>query len=229
MKKKYLAFLFSFTISLNAFNQSNSDFGNWLMFFNQTRFTDNWSLHSEIQYRSYEVLPNTEQLLIRAGINYHLPNNGLLVLGLANITNYAFDKDLIEGITVSENRIWQQFTLKQNIGRFFFEHRYRAEQRWQTSNDETRFRNRLRYFLRLSVPLNNKTITDKTFYLSFYNEIFINLESSPFDRNRLYGAVGYNFNPKINLQLGALAQTVSLSTKFYLQAALFYNLDLRKK
>ncbi len=34
---------------------------------------------------------------------------------------------------------------------------------------------------------------DKAVYLSAYNEIFINTENNIFDRNRLYGGLGYDF------------------------------------
>ena len=42
------------------------------MFFNQTRLSERWSMHAEAQYRSYEIAPNTEQLLLRCGVNYHI-------------------------------------------------------------------------------------------------------------------------------------------------------------
>ena len=81
----------------------------------------------------------------------------------------------------------------------------------------------------VTVTLNKKEREKNTFFLSFYDEIFINLSATPFDRNRLYGAVGYQFLPNANIQLGYLAQTVNTTTKEYLQAAVFYNIDFRKK
>jgi len=35
--------------------------------------------------------------------------------------------------------------------------------------------------------------------------------------------------PNLNIQLGYMAQTVKATTKQYLQAAIFYNVDFRKK
>ena len=69
----------------------------------------------------------------------------------------------------------------------------------------------------------------KALFLSFYDEIFIHFSSTPFDRNRLYGAVGYQFLPNANIQAGYLAQTVNIKTKHYLQAGINYTLDLRMK
>lgn len=222
--------VFVFLMNVFLFGQSPSGTtGNWFMGFNQTRLHKNWSIHTEVQYRSFEITPNTEQLLLRGGINYHINNSALTSIGYAHITNFAFDKELLPGVQVSENRIWQQFLTRNNIGRCFFEHRYRLEQRWIQSNNNNRYLDRIRYLLRVTVPLNKKQIEKKTLFLSFYDEIFIHLTSTPFDRNRLYGAIGYQFLSNANIQLGCLAQTVNNITKQYLQAAVFYNIDFRKK
>ncbi len=222
--------LFLFLMSFLSFGQSPSGTtGNWLMCFNQTRLHNKWSIHSELQYRSFEITPNTEQMLLRGGINYHINNSAFTSIGYAYVTNYAFDKEQLSGVQVSENRIWQQFLMRNNLGRCLFEHRYRLEQRWMQSNNNNRYLNRLRYLLRVTVPLNKKEIEKNTLFLSFYDEIFINLSATPFDRNRLYGAMGYQFLPNANIQLGCLVQTVNTTTKQYLQAAVFYNIGFRKK
>jgi hypothetical protein len=80
----------------------------------------------------------------------------------------------------------------------------------------------------MNVPLNKKQIEKNTAFLTFYDEAFLHLTSTPFDRNRLYGALGYQFTPNVNVQLGYLAQTVNTTTKHFLQTAFTYNLDFRK-
>jgi len=223
-----LSFLILKTFSLSA-QSPTVTVGGWGMFFNQTRFHENWSIHAEAQYRSYEFIPNTEQMLLRTGLNYHINNSALASIGYANVTNFSFDKELSPGIQVMENRLWQQFLLRNNIDRFFFEHRYRFEQRWLQSDNNNSYLNRARVLLRVSIPLNKKTIEKNALFLTFYDEVFIHFSSTPFDRNRLYGAIGYQFLPNANIQLGYLAQTVNNTTKHYMQAAVFYNVDLRKK
>lgn len=219
-----------FLICKTSFSQSPlATTGNWLMGFNQTRLHDKWSIHTEAQYRSFEITPNTEQMLLRGGINYHINNYAFTSIGYAYVTNYVFDKEQLSGVQVSENRIWQQFLIRNNLGRCLFEHRYRLEQRWIQSSNNNRYLNRIRYLLRVTVPLNKKEIEKNTLFLSFYDEVFIHLSPTPFDRNRLYGAIGYQFLPNANIQLGYLAQTVNITTKQYLQAAVFYNIDFRKK
>ncbi len=216
--------------SFNSFSQSpQGTVGNWLMFFNQTRLHEKWSIHTEAQYRSFELKPNTDQIMLRVGANYHISNNYLASIGYAYVPNFAFDKEQLPGVQVSENRLWQQFLMKNNLGSVNFEHRYRLEQRWLQTNTGDKYLNRIRYLLRVTVPLNKKTVEKNTLFLTFYDELFIHFSNTPFDRNRLYGAIGYQFLPNLNIQLGYLAQTVSITTKHYLQAAVFYNLDLRKK
>ena len=198
------------------------------MFFNQTRINERWSIHAEAQYRSYEIAPNTEQLLLRGGVNYHIGNTAFASIGYANVTNYAYDKELMPGVQVSENRLWQQFLMRHSLGRVSFEHRYRLEQRWLNGNQNV-YLDRIRYLLRATIPLNKNKMEAKTVFVSFYDEVFIHFNDKPFDRNRLYGAVGYQFTPLFNIQLGYLAQTVNTTTKSYLQAAVFYNIDFRNK
>ncbi len=223
-------YVFVFLINVLSFGQSQSGTtGIWLMGLNQTRLHHNWSIHTEVQYRSFEIIPNTEQMLLRGGINYHLNSSVFTSIGYAYITNHAFEKEQLPGIQVFENRIWQQFLMRNNIGRCIFEHRYRIEQRWIQSNNNNRYLDRVRYLIRVTVPLNKKEVEKKTLFLSFYDEVFIHFSPTPFDRNRLYGAIGYQFLPNANIQLGYLAQTVNNTTKQYLQAAFFYNIDLQKE
>ena len=229
LKTRSVFYLFLFLMNVPAFSQSPSGTtGSWLMCFNQTRLHDKWSIHAEAQYRSFETTPNIEQLLLRGGINYHINNAAYASIGYAYVTNYAFDKEQLSGVQVFENRIWQQFLMRNTLGRGLFEHRYRLEQRTIQSNNNSRYLDRIRYLFRVTVPLNKKEIKKNTLFLSFYDEIFINLTSSPYDRNRLYGAIGYQFLPNANIQIGYLAQTVNITTKQYLQVAVFYNIDFRE-
>lgn len=222
--------VYLFLMNFSTFGQSTSGkTGTWFMGFNQTRLNDKWSIHSEVQYRSFDIIPNTEQMLLRGGINYHLNNSAFTSMGYAYVTNYTFDKEQMPGVQVSENRIWQQFNTRNTIGRCLLEHRYRLEQRWIQSKSNTQYRDRIRYLLRVTIPLNKKEKEKNTLFLSFYDELFIHFTPVPFDRNRFYGAVGYQFKPNANLQLGYLAQTVNTTTRQFLQAAVFYNIDFRKK
>lgn len=188
----------------------NSDFGNWLIYIGNKKLNSKWNIHNEVQYRNYDAVGDLEQLLLRTGLGYTFndnKNNVLLGYGYILSENYIGDTD--NKISVNEHRIFQQFTSKQNIGSVKLNHRYRFEQRFVESD----FKMRLRYFLGINVPLGKKETINKSFYLSGYNEIFLNTESSVFDRNRLYGGLGYRVNDKIKIEAGYMNQFFETSNR----------------
>lgn len=199
--------------------------GNWIMYFGMNKITDKFSLHTEIQYRNHTVAPNNiEQLLLRTGINYHFSKKAFASIGYGYIPSYVFESEQ-KAPEVTEHRIWQQFILTNKISRVKFEHRYRIEQRWVNGD----YRNRLRYRLMLFIPINKPTIEKGSLFLGLYDEIFVNTENVFFDRNRLYGALGYQFHKVASVQAGMLNQRVNDFGKWYLQFALVFNPDFRKK
>lgn len=212
-------------ISLPTFSQSivNNEVGGWLMFFNRIRFHEKWSMHNEIQDRYYNVSGKGEQLLIRSGFNYHYSNQLWLTAGYGYIENYPIND--IGGSKLVEHRIWQQGMYFHALGRVALEHRGRMEQRFIGDN----YRNRVRYRLLATLPLNNFRMQPNTVFLAAYNEIFLHVENSPYDRNRLYGAAGYQFTTGTNFQAGYMAQNFAGITKGYLQLMLTSNLYLLGK
>lgn len=197
--KKFILILF--LLPAFAFAQE-SNLGNWFMYLGNKKLNSNWNIHNELQYRNYNAIGDMEQLLLRTGIGYNLSsqnNNILLGYGFIKSENYIAP-ELKAGN--NEHRIFQQFITRQSFSRFNFQHRYRFEQRFL----ESQFKMRFRYFLSLNVALTNKELVPKTFYLSAYNEIFINDRGNLFDRNRIYGGLGYKVNKNINFELGYMNQ-----------------------
>ncbi len=180
----------------------NSNLGNWLVYIGSKKVNKNVNWHNEIQYRNYNAIGDLEQLLLRTGVGYNLTeNNNNILLGYGYILSQNYN-NLDEKVSVNEHRIFQQFVTKQAIGRVKVQHRYRFEQRFI----EDIYKMRFRYFLALNIPLNNDDIEDKTYYLSLYNEIFLNTAETFFDRNRLYGGLGYRLNKTVRLEVGYMNQ-----------------------
>ena len=197
--------------------------GNWIMYFGTNTISDNFSLHTEIQYRNHTIAPvNIEQLLLRTGLNYHFSNKAFVTVGYGYIEGYQFESKQKAPESI-EHRIWQQFILKNELGRVKFEHRYRVEQRWITEE----FRNRFRYRVMLFVPLNDTEIERGTVFIGLYDEVFLNDRRDLFDRNRLYGALGYQIDSNIGIQVGGLRQVLNDFAKWYLQVAITFNTDFR--
>ena len=209
--------------SLIGFSQQDN--GNWLMYFGTNKISEKFSIHSEFQYRNHTISPtNIEQLLLRTGLNYHFKPNASATFGYAHIGNHVYES-VRKSPETEEHRIWQQLLTTNNIGRVKFEHRYRLEERFA----ETDFKIRFRYRLMLFVPLNRPKIETGTMYLGFYDEIFINDKATFFDRNRLYGGLGYQHADNIHFQIGVLRQETQTASKTFLQFGLIFNTDLRTK
>lgn len=178
----------------------DSNFGNWMIYFGNKQLNPKWNLHHEVQYRNYNLVGDLEQLLLRTGLGYNLSESNNILIGYGYIHSENYIGDTNEKLNVNEHRIYQQFISKQKFNRISLQHRYRFEQRF-VEND---FKLRFRYFLGLNMALNSKE--NNKYYLSAYNEIFLNTKSAIFDRNRLYGGLGYKVNKSVRIEIGYMNQ-----------------------
>lgn len=198
-----------------------SDVGNWFIYFGDKKINSRLNWHTEVQYRNFNFIGDTEQLLLRTGLGYNLTeNNNNILVGYGFVYTEPYIQNADGKYSFNEHRIFQQFITRQSFGRFALQHRYRFEQRF-FHND---FNLRCRYFLSLNIALNKKQMMDKTFYLSFYNELFVNTEQTYFDRNRVYGGLGYRFSNKVRSEFGVMNQTTNSVSRNQLNMVTFVNL-----
>ena len=80
----------------------------------------------------------------------------------------------------------------------------------------------------MNVPVTKKEMTTNAIYLSAYNEIFLQPQSPVFDRDRIYGAIGYVFNPNVRAEAGWMIQLYEDRSWGQFQFGLFNNLPLKK-
>ncbi|MFY0712271.1 DUF2490 domain-containing protein [Seonamhaeicola sp. NFXS20] len=221
LKKKISTVALVILLVLPVFAQSqDSNFGNWLIYIGNKNINQKWNLHHEVQYRNYNAIGDLEQLLLRTGLGYTFnedKNNVLLGYGYILSENYLDETD--DKTSLNEHRIFQQFISKQTIGNISLSHRYRFEQRFVESD----FKMRFRYFLAFKVPFKTKEKENSKFYLSAYNEIFLNTTSSIFDRNRVYGGLGYNLNKNIRIEAGYMNQFFETSSRDQFNIISFVN------
>jgi hypothetical protein len=205
---------------LNAQRPGEDDLGAWYMYFGTNKVSERFSIHTEAQFRYYETTSNFNQLLLRTGVNYHINPDAIATVGYGFINtdntfgDFAFETD------TNEHRIFEQFILKNKVWEFLFEHRYRLEQRFLDMVNGNVTEHRARYRFQVTLPL-----TD-TFYLNFYDELFINLQDELFGQNRLYGALGVNITENSSIQVGYMRNQFTNAVYDRLQVALFYNPDL---
>ena len=237
-------------VSFSAFAQPEIDdqFNSWYMYFGNHRITDRWGVHTEYQFRRHGIMEKWQQSLMRVGVDHHFNKNLMVTAGYGWIVSFPYGKQPI-GHTSTEHRIWQQLILKQNIGRLYFNHRFRLEQRflenWLKNNSDEfalegfNYRNRGRYRFMVSIPLSKPTMDKNTLFLAIYDEVFLGfgpgIGLNILDQKRLYGALGWKFSNNLNVQLGYLMHYVIKSDgvrherNHTFQVSCTYNLDFRKK
>ena len=218
--KRFLFIVLFISVSIPSFSQK-SDVGNWFIYFGNQKINKKWNWHNEVQYRNYNFAGDLQQLLLRTGIGYNLTeNNNNVLLGYAFINSQRYLPNSDDKAGTNEHRIYQQFITRQNFRWVFIQHRYRIEERFLPNDFQVRFR----YFLSLNVPINDKTMSRKTFYASAYNEIFINANSPIFDRNRMYAGLGYVVNKNFRVETGFMAQSLENTNRNQFQIIVFNNI-----
>lgn len=218
-KRTLLLFLIAIFFTPKVATAQDSNLGNWLIYIGNKKIDEKWNIHNEVQYRNYNAAGDLEQLLLRTGLGYNITENSNILLGYGYILSENYIGDSDDKVSVNEHRIFQQFTTKQGLGKVSLNHRYRFEQRFV----EDDFKLRLRYFLGINIPLQYKEDGKNPLYLSLYNEIFINTKSSVFDRNRVYGGLGYKFSKNLKLELGYMNQFFETSGRDQINLIAFVN------
>ncbi|WP_281233867.1 DUF2490 domain-containing protein [Flavobacterium gelatinilyticum] len=228
MDKKLLVFIFlvgslQAAIAQNNRINTNNTIG-WYNFFGTFKISEKFGIHTEYQWRRNEMITEWQQSLLRVGINYNLNSRVQFRAGYGWIETYPYGEIPLNGMgrDFTEHRIFEMVQLNHREGIVDLSHRFMLEQRFvgryssidQTSEDEFPLLNRIRYMIRVQVPLKGKEIKDKTPYLAFYDEIFIgfgkNVNMNVFDQNRIGVLLGYRFNKNIRIEGGYLNQTVQL-------------------
>lgn len=213
-----------FNCSVNAQNNRLNTYGRigWYNYFGTFKLSNKIGLHTEYQWRRDEFISSWQQSLIRVGMNYQPNQRILLRAGYAFIETYPYGEIPINsfGKNFAEHRIFEMAQLAHKEGIVDVSHRFMLEQRFigrytsaaSTKEDEFPLLNRLRYMIRMQVPLTGKEIKDKTLYAALYDEIFIgfgkNVTANVFDQNRIGVLLGYRFNKTVRIEAGYLNQLI---------------------
>jgi hypothetical protein len=219
----------------------------WFSYVGNHAFNDHWGLHLEGVLRRSDWGVKDQQFMFRGGLNYYLNKQVMLTAGYCFVETYPYGEFAAKS-SFPEHRIWEQFQYKNQVGSVELVNRLRLEQRFVHSPalqaDSTYaagdaiYTNRFRVLNRISIPFKGKTIEDKSFYLSLYDELFVNFGEKVgmniFDQNRAYAAIGYKI-PKVGrLEAGYMLQTIvksdgiKVEDNHTLQIGLMANLPFSK-
>ncbi len=245
-------FLSSVAIAQSPATESESkleETGVWAGVYLKFRLSNKFFYYGEHHYRRRNGLENTNdfvgrmrQLYNRAGIMYIFNDYFNVVVGPTLVANYSPDPSNPNyQKMVWEPRIWHQWLFSMPaMGRVKIYHQFRFEHRWKKDNDigsEFDYTNRYRYKVYAYIPINKKTITNKTLFVAPSAEIFMHSGRSivyhPFEDFRIYTGIGYVVNKNITL-FGGHMWTLGQKTSGYqykqshiIRLNVFVNLDLR--
>ena len=205
--RKLAALLALFVVHDAKAQVDEDQLGAWYIYFwNKALQDSNFGFEGDAQHRNWDTGGDLQQILIRAGVRWTPEGSrNSYTFGIAHVTTGTFGQS---NEKFREKRIYQQAQFPQTVGeKVFLTHRFRFEQRWIDGLD---FRTRVRYFFGINYPFNQETLARGAIYLSFYNELFVNLERDIgrglqvdyFDANRVYLAAGYSVRDNIRLQFG---------------------------
>ena len=228
MRFKTNIFIFTFLVSSFTYCQNTrinekNNIG-WYNFNTTFKLNSRFGIHTEYQWRRIEYIKNWQQSLLRLGVNYQLNQSILLRTGYAWIETFPYGATPINGFgkDFTEHRTFEMVTLNNKVSIVDFSHRFMLEQRWigkytnanLDTEDQFIFSNRFRYMFRMQLPLQGKTIIEKTPYVAIYDELFVgfgeNVNENIFDQNRFGLLLGYKFNNNLRMEAGYLNQTLQL-------------------
>ncbi len=238
---------FSFTQSSFAQRETVNQSAEWFAITSNIKMNKRLSLMAEGQFRFVNNL-EPMQFQARTGLDIAITKQLSFMPGYVYSWNPIYGKQPA-AFANNEHRIFQQVNFTHRIGRFYFGHRGRLEQRFievhanvngeVVSEGYTLYLNRIRYRIQLQVPLNKKELVPGAFYASFYNEFFMDFGSNVVytdpDQNRFFAGAGYKVDKNVSFQLGFFEQRlIKLSgtkqeNNIGFQAQLIYNIDLSKK
>lgn len=214
MIARSLFLLIAFILPMAAFCQTRYEQTGWAAWFSNARLSPKWGVYFDIQVRTHDNWNGIRNVLLRPGINYYIKPNQTATAGYLYTPTFPAP-DITNGKTLTEHRIWEQYTISHPVFTGSLSHRFRLEQRFIGRPDEPVFSQRLRYFFRDVQPL---VKTEQGFkkgpFVALQNELFFNIQNkgklngSFFDQNRAYIAAGYRISPKFDMEAGYLNQAV---------------------
>lgn len=194
--------------------------GAWYMFNADNTISNKINISTGIQLWTYEPAENFNLLLLYTCLNYNVDTHWVASLGYGRV-NWDTVFGATEDPNISENRMYEQISLKNKIHKFSLQNRLRLEHRFIDDGHSNFIKNRVRYCFKIKYPLN------KTFFLAAYDELILNTNNDLFQQNRLYGALGVKASKNCSFQLGYLKNDFTTKSLSRLQIGLYINTDFR--
>ena len=192
----------------------------WFVYEGDHRLGPRWTIHTEYQCRRVGFITDWQQSLLRGGLGYQVLPRLKIGGGYTYLNTHPYGAHpAADAGTYPEQRICEDVSLSDTVGRFSLVQRVRLEPRWigvpgasgSLSNAAVWQRqNRIRYQLAVEFPIQGPTLDDNEWYLTGFDEVFLNfgreITTNVFNQNRLAGGLGYRFQENFRVELQFLNQ-----------------------
>ncbi len=201
-KATLIVFCFLSLISWAQEDPFAGKLGSWNVLNVSKDFNKTFGVFAEAQLRSLSFYNEFHYYEFKGGFHYDLDSVFSFIVGAGRYDTYSPGGNFESPVKNQEIRSWGEFRIRHEFRRARLDHRYRAEQRF-TSNG---YRNRFRYRLALTVPINSLEIKKGVAYVQCWNELFFTDKATYFERNRIYLGIGRRMTDHLTIQSGYLHQ-----------------------
>ncbi|MDC6367118.1 MULTISPECIES: DUF2490 domain-containing protein [Flavobacteriaceae] len=217
----FLIFLTNFPSEVYGQLENEKHTGTWMVFSGNTKIHENWRIPTIGILTHQDMLENYNFSFFRTGISYQASKSSTLTGGVAFLNSSSYSE---ENIVKNSSQIWfyGEYTFKTKLGEDILAQRVRLENRRKIHSENPNVNNRLRYRLQYVKPINSKT------YLRSFNELFLHLEGTAFDQNRLYIGMGQKLSKSLKMDIGYLKRFFKNSNEGMVRMELTFNVDLTK-
>jgi hypothetical protein len=160
----------------------SAQLGSWNVLNLRWQTTKNLSLFGEAQLRSLSFYNQFHYYEFKGGATWKLNPYISVTGGVGSYNTYQAGGNFKTPKAQDEIRTWLEMGMRNSLGKFSFEHRYRAEQRFTSRG----YRNRFRYRLGSSTRLLKWGTSEYELFASVWNEIFLTNRQPYFERNRFF-------------------------------------------
>ena len=184
----------------------------WTRYYNQLTLNDKWAIHSEFDNRLF-LKPVTENLFVRrVQARHKIADQIEMGAGFAYFSVSTQDPEIKTGFIIPEYRGQQDITLKHNLGKIAFSHRYQIEERFIHNADKLGLLEGTTFYLRFRYRIQgdyNLWEGEKHYLKAIISdEIMINggnkIIKNTFDQNRIYAGLQLGISPSLATEIGYL-------------------------
>lgn len=216
-----LAFLLFGAQDLQAQKIISQQSHSWSLLNLKYKLNDLWLVQGSFDWRREAMYAHWQQSLCRIELDRKLRKDISFGFGYDWLQNFRYGDQALH-YNFDEHRLFQQLTTSQQFGRFNVKSTYRLEQRFLEHKEldtegvytptKDLFRQRLRYAVALTYPINKKEMGIGTLYAKVANQVFFGfgkgIAKNNIEQNWFDAGLGYRLNERLEFYGGYLNQYI---------------------